>query len=158
MKYTYPGDNNLDGAVDLDNDFSLFVDGYNKQIANPFALNSGNLWVSGDYNYDNVIDLDNDFSIFVDSYATFTQNPAQLAQLDAIINSMDLTTAQKNVLLASVPEPGPLAFGAMAMMVMLLRRKLKAKSREVVIEIDDAVGIVVGEGKTMCGRIPDRAP
>jgi len=123
IKYTYPGDSNLDGIVDLDNDFSLFVDGYNKQLSNPSALNAGNLWVNGDYNYDGVIDLDNDFSIFVASYAAYSQDPTQLAQLDAIINSMDLTTAQKNVLLASVPEPASLGLAAISAAPLLIRRR-----------------------------------
>jgi len=123
VKYTYPGDSNLDGIVDLDNDFSLFVDGYNKQISNPGALNAGNLWVNGDYNYDGTTNLDNDFSIFVDSYATYTQNPAQLAQLNAIINSMDLTTAQKNQLLSVVPEPGTWVLAAISIAGLSLGRK-----------------------------------
>jgi len=131
VKYTYPGDSNLDGIVDLDNDFSLFVAGYNKQLSNPLSLNAANLWVNGDYNYDGVIDLDNDFSIFVDSYAAFTQDPTQLAQLKSIINSMDLTTAQKNVLLSVVPEPGSVALvvslGAAMLMPRGRRRELRSR-------------------------------
>jgi len=129
VKYTYTGDNNLDGVVDLDNDFSLFVDGYNKQLSNPGALNAGNLWINGDYNYDGVIDLDNDFSIFVDSYAAFAQNPTQLAQLGAIINSMDLTTTQKNALLSVVPEPGSLMLAIFAAGPMVMRRKRRSNIR-----------------------------
>jgi len=124
IKYTYPGDNNLDGIVDLDNDFSLFVDGYNTQLSNPSALNPGNLWTNGDYNYDGVIDLDNDFSIFVDSYAAFTQNPAQLA---SIINSMDLTMAQKNQLMSAVPEPASPAILIVIMGAIGLRVRRRHK-------------------------------
>ena len=123
VKYTYYGDSNLDGVVDLDNDFALFVDGYNRQISNPASLNASNLWVNGDYNFDGMIDLDNDFSIFVDSYAAFTQNPTQLAQLDSIINSMDLTTAQKNVLLSSVPEPSVIGLSAAGFALLARRRR-----------------------------------
>jgi len=57
IRYTYKGDNNLDGAVNLDNDFSFFVDGYNNQLDTPASLIAGNLWLAGDYNYDGVIDL-----------------------------------------------------------------------------------------------------
>jgi len=124
IKYTYTGDNNLDGIVDLDSDFSLFVDGYNKQLSNPALLTPGNLWVNGDYNYDGVVDLDNDFSIFVDSYAAYTQNPTQLAQLDAIINSMDLTAAQKNVLLSAVPEPGMIGLIGAGYVLFARRRRM----------------------------------
>jgi hypothetical protein len=47
--------------VDLDTDFSLFVDGFNGAGAK-----SG--WLYGDYNYDGLIDLDTDFSLFVGAY------------------------------------------------------------------------------------------
>ena len=123
VKFTYYGDNNLDGIVDLDNDFSLFVDGYNQQISNPASLNAANLWRSGDYNYDGVIDLDNDFSIFVDAYAKYQQDPTPLATLGTEIFSSDLTSAQKNAMLASVPEPSVLGLGAVLWMPVLMRRK-----------------------------------
>ena len=123
VKYTYPGDSNLDGVVDLDNDFSLFVAGYNNQISNPGVLNSGNLWINGDYNYDGVVDLDNDFSLFVASYAAFQQNPIQLAQLNSIVNSMDLTIAQKNRILSAVPEPGSMALLATGAGMLAMRRR-----------------------------------
>jgi len=126
VKYTYAGDSNLDGIVDLSNDFSLFIDGYNKQTSNPSSLNPGNLWVNGDYNYDGTIDLNSDFALFVASYSAFNQSPTQLAQLDSIINSMDLTTAQKNHLLSVVPEPTSLGMLALGAGMLGLRRKRKA--------------------------------
>jgi len=123
IKYTNIGDSNLDGIVDLDNDFSLFVDGYNKQLSDPTSLNPGNLWASGDYNYDGVIDLDNDFSLFVDAYAKYQQDPTQLAVIRNVINSMDLTITQKNAMLASVPEPASLGLVALAAAPLFARRR-----------------------------------
>jgi hypothetical protein len=75
VKYTYYGDNNLDGKVDLENDFSIFVDGYNSGGAL-----SG--WLYGDYNYDGKIDLENDFSMFVDAFNNQGQ-PLEAAELMA---------------------------------------------------------------------------
>jgi len=104
VKYTYPGDSNLDGVVDLDNDFSLFVDGYSQQVSDPGSLNAGNLWQSGDYNYDGIIDLDNDFSIFVDAYNFGGPPIGQLQQ--SVVSDADLTFSQKQAMLSAVPEPG----------------------------------------------------
>jgi hypothetical protein len=61
IKYTYYGDNDLSGSVELPNDFSLFVDGFNSH-----GEKKGWLW--GDYSYDGMIDLDTDFSLFVSAY------------------------------------------------------------------------------------------
>jgi hypothetical protein len=66
VKYTYYGDNDLSGHVDLDTDFSLFVDGFSGcQSEPPAEWFLENLWLFGDYNYDRVVDLANDFSMFV---------------------------------------------------------------------------------------------
>jgi len=83
----------------------------------------GNLWITGDYNYDGVIDLRNDFSIFVDSYAAFTQIPSYSAQLDSMINSIDLTNWQKSALLSVVPEPASVAVLAIVGGMLPLRRR-----------------------------------
>ena len=45
----------------------------------------------------------------------------------SIINSMDLTTAQKNVLLAAVPEPGTFAFGVIGVVQILRHRNRRPK-------------------------------
>jgi uncharacterized delta-60 repeat protein len=65
VKYTYYGDNNLDGVVDIGNDFNLFEAG---------DLSGGSSWVYGDYNYSGSVD-DNDFGKFIDGYAA--SNPGQ---------------------------------------------------------------------------------
>jgi hypothetical protein len=56
LKYTYYGDNNLDGKIDIGNDFSLFIDGLSAH---------GSTWLQGDYTYDGKVDLGNDFNLFL---------------------------------------------------------------------------------------------
>ncbi len=56
LKYTYYGDSNLDGKVDVGNDFSLFIDGISQH---------GSTWLQGDYTFDNKVDLGNDFDLFL---------------------------------------------------------------------------------------------
>jgi hypothetical protein len=56
IRYTKYGDNNLDGAVDIGNDFNLFLDGLSS---------GGSSWIHGDYTFDGKIDLGNDFNLFL---------------------------------------------------------------------------------------------
>ncbi len=58
VKYTYYGDNNLDGVVNTA-DFSRFLDG---------LATGGTTWSQGDYTYDGKIDLGNDFNLFLAGY------------------------------------------------------------------------------------------
>jgi hypothetical protein len=60
VKYTYYGDADLSGVVDLD-DFSQFLDGYQHQgTVTP-------TWLHGDFDYSGLVDLD-DFSQFLFGY------------------------------------------------------------------------------------------
>ncbi len=103
VKYTYTGDGNLDGKVDLGNDFNLFLQGY----LNNAQLNATDEWSLGDYNYDGVVD-NSDFGMFVDGIES--QGGIPLGELDAVIASSPLlSNAQKSALLAAVPEPSSLA-------------------------------------------------
>jgi rhamnogalacturonan endolyase len=60
LRYTKYGDNNLDGTVDIGNDFALLLDG--------LATANANSWIQGDYTYDNKVDLGNDFNLFLGGY------------------------------------------------------------------------------------------
>jgi hypothetical protein len=55
IAYTKYGDNNLDGIVDVGNDFNLFLDGV--------AASNASTWLQGDYTYDGKVDLGNDFNL-----------------------------------------------------------------------------------------------
>jgi hypothetical protein len=111
VKYTYWGDNDLSGFVDLDTDFSLFVDGYNS---------GGTLhgWLWGDYNYDAVIDLDNDFSLFVTGLNN--QGDPLSAREAAALRAQLLSTA-------AVPDPGAAPLLALAALSLLNRRCRKRR-------------------------------
>jgi hypothetical protein len=67
IRYTNYGDNNLDGVVDIGNDFGLFLDG---------IAASGSSWVQGDYTYDGRVDFGNDFNLFLPSYLNSIAKPA----------------------------------------------------------------------------------
>jgi beta-galactosidase len=60
IRYTPYGDNNLDGTVDIGNDFAMLLDG--------LAAKNASSWVQGDYTFDNKVDLGNDFNLYLRSY------------------------------------------------------------------------------------------
>ncbi len=93
VKYTYYGDSDLDGKIDLGNDFALFLIG--------FLTPGSNAWDLGDYNYDGHVDMA-DFGMFIDGYAS---QGGSLGQLDSVILAAPLTANQKAELLSVVPEP-----------------------------------------------------
>jgi hypothetical protein len=66
IRYTWYGDVNLDGVVDIDNDFIQWQAGF-------FSGQSG--WFNGDYNYDGVVDIDNDFIAWQTGFFAQTGNP-----------------------------------------------------------------------------------
>ncbi len=114
IKYTYYGDSNLDGKVDLGNDFNLFLQG----VLTPHS----NIWELGDYNYDGGVDFI-DFRLFIDGYATQGQ---PLGGLESVIASSPLlTAAQRSEMLSIVPEPSMVLceFSAPLIGVSLLRRE-----------------------------------
>jgi hypothetical protein len=72
IQYTRYGDNNLDGTIDIGNDFGLLVDG----LASPGA----STWIQGDYTYDGKVDLGNDFNLFLVEYLNAMTPAAAPAQ------------------------------------------------------------------------------
>jgi fibronectin-binding autotransporter adhesin len=123
IRYTYNGDSNLDGKVDLGNDFNLFLQGF----VNPGVIDDTNRWVLGDYNYDNVTNS-TDFALFIDGYAA-SQAGRPLGNLvDAIEFSPLLSTAQKASLLSVIPEPSALLLcAAMGAAWLMTRRGSNAR-------------------------------
>jgi hypothetical protein len=94
LKYTYYGDSDLSGATTLD-DFTLFLAGYQ---------GGGGTWFQGDYDYSGATTLD-DFTLFLGGYQ---QQGAPLSEIEALINSVPMTSAERAAMLsavAAVPEP-----------------------------------------------------
>jgi fibronectin-binding autotransporter adhesin len=111
VKYTYYGDNNLDGKVDA-SDFQMFLDG--------FIAASGGSWAQGDYTYDGRVDLGNDFNLFLINYL---RGGNSLGDLAAIVQSDSaLSITQKAQLLSLVPEPGSITLLGAAGLLALRRR------------------------------------
>ncbi len=67
LRFTKYGDNNLDGVVDIGNDFAMLIDG--------LAATNASSWTQGDYTYDNKVDLGNDVNLFLRNYLS-AQPPA----------------------------------------------------------------------------------
>jgi autotransporter-associated beta strand protein len=112
VKYTYYGDADLSGATSLD-DFTLFLGGYQ---------NGGSTWARGDFDYSGGVTLD-DFTLFLKGYQ---QQGAQLNQIEALINSVPMSDAERAGMLAavqSVPEPTSLALLGIPAAGLLGRRR-----------------------------------
>jgi hypothetical protein len=58
VKYTWYGDNDLNGTVDWENDFLAFQNGI------LFGVGGSQNWLYGDYNYNGSVDWENDFLMF----------------------------------------------------------------------------------------------
>jgi hypothetical protein len=67
IRYALYGDNNLDGAVDIGNDFDLLLDGLSSAQASS--------WLQGDYTYDGKVDLGNDFNLFLRNFLAHQPPP-----------------------------------------------------------------------------------
>jgi autotransporter-associated beta strand protein len=115
VKYTYYGDADLSGAVNLD-DFTLFLNGYQ---------NAGNTWLLGDFDYSGQTTLD-DFTLFLSAYRS---QGAPLSQLEEMINAVPMTGAERAAMLAAVaavPEP---ATGAVALTIAAAGLGLRVRRR-----------------------------
>jgi hypothetical protein len=93
IKYTSYGDSNLDGKVDLANDFIDFVQGYTSQSASS--------WEQADYNYDGKVDT-SDFKLFISGFQSQGGDPAALKS--AIQSNTTLNEDQKAALLGAIPD------------------------------------------------------
>jgi hypothetical protein len=106
IKYTYLGDNDLNGHVDWENDFLAFQNGV------LFGIKNNNNWLYGDYNYNGVVDWDNDFLAFQNGIL-FQGGP-----LGGIGQSSEL---------GSVPEPATLTLLVLGAVAMVARRRRSAR-------------------------------
>ncbi len=110
VKYTYYGDDNLDGSVTTA-DFQMLLDG---------LVAGGSTWAQGDYTYDGHVDLGNDFILFLGNYLA---GGGQLGDLRPIVqNEVGLSAAQRASLLALVPEPSSAAIVILAVAGAISRR------------------------------------
>ncbi len=75
IRYTKYGDNNLDGTIDIGNDFAMLLDG--------LAATNASSWVQGDYTFDGKVDLGNDANLFIRNYLNSLPNSPSHAALAA---------------------------------------------------------------------------
>jgi autotransporter-associated beta strand protein len=114
VKYTYYGDANLSGAVNLD-DFTLFLNGYQGAAAPT--------WLTGDFDYNGVVTLD-DFTLFLNAY----QNQgAPLTSLEQAVEASAATPEQVAAMIAAIqaiPEPASGVFlAALGVLGLTARRR-----------------------------------
>jgi autotransporter-associated beta strand protein len=113
LKYTYFGDADLSGNVNLD-DFTLFLNGYQ---------NGGTTWLRGDFDYNGVVTLD-DFTLFLYGYQHQGASLAMLEHaVDSIPNLSETDRATMLAALASVPEPSGVAVLAVLVASVLSSRR-----------------------------------
>ncbi len=110
VKYTYYGDDNLDGVVNAA-DFQMLLDG--------LVATNANSWTQGDYTYDGHVDLGNDFNLFLINYLSQGNALGDLAPI--VAGDSNLSSSQRATLLALVPEPSTIV--VMAPLLACLRRR-----------------------------------
>jgi hypothetical protein len=115
LRYTWYGDANLDGVVNQD-DYALLDRGDAKHL---------NGWVNGDFNYDGVVDQ-NDYLLIDRSYAV--SNGGVLSADFLAGREAQFGAAYVSELIASVPEPGTLAW-CLAAICITRRRRTAERAR-----------------------------
>jgi hypothetical protein len=103
IKYTYAGDTNLDGEVD---------------VADLTALaqhwQSPAVWTGGDFNYNGIVDV-SDLLLLAQNWQAGVASPLPAGSLSAALTSLNLP--------AVVPEPGSWAIISLSMTGMLATRR-----------------------------------
>jgi hypothetical protein len=124
VRFTYYGDADLNGKVDL-NDFDDWLYGYTGGL----DAEGGVSWSVGDFDYDNHVTLD-DFDLWLGSY---TAGLGSLNTLDHAIDVSTLSSSQKSELLgiiSSVPEPASFSLLAAGTIGLLGRRRRKVAKKD----------------------------
>jgi hypothetical protein len=116
VKYTYYGDADLSGIVDLD-DFSQFLDGYQNQSTVQAT------WLHGDFDYSGLVDLD-DFSQFLFGYQN--QGAPLSALSGAVAEASGVSSSDRAFMqaaISAVPEPASVGVLGLAGVGLLARRR-----------------------------------
>jgi fibronectin-binding autotransporter adhesin len=116
VKYTYYGDADISGVVDLD-DFSQFLDGYQHQGTVTAT------WLHGDFDYSGLVDLD-DFSQFLFGYQN--QGAPLAALSEAVADASGVSSSDRAFMqaaISAVPEPASLGVIGLAGLALLGRRR-----------------------------------
>ncbi len=107
IKYTYSGDANLDGQVDISDLGRLAT-----------AWQTGGVWISGDFNYDEFVDI-SDLGLLATNWQQGVGNP--------LGPSFDQALASLGLPGATVPEPAGLALAAMGAMLLARCRRRQGR-------------------------------
>jgi autotransporter-associated beta strand protein len=102
IKYTYGGDSNLDGQVDVADLGALAT-----------AWQTAGTWINGDFDYNNTIDV-NDLGILATNWQAGVGNPLGPGSLDEALAQLGLP---------NVAVPEPVSLGVIAVAAGMLRRR-----------------------------------
>ena len=118
IRETYVGDSNLDGSVDVGNDYSMWSDNFGQTIGQNPANNAQNTGVgisSGDYGMfsflgNGGVDVGNDYSYWSNTFGNplGQLGPGEVVQAKPVGGSAQpaAAAAQPAGIVAAVPEPG----------------------------------------------------
>jgi len=115
IKYTYTGDANLDGIVDM-HDYTLLDYSY---LHGGVGLGGATGWVAGDFNYDGVVD----YRDFVLADASLALHGSPLADSMAATHAVEFGEAYVDSLAAAMPEPASLALLLLGAVPLTRRRR-----------------------------------